>query len=336
MTLTKPDKKIIYKIINLKRKNIPEIDISKIVGISQYAVKKYYFDIVQTILLLKKEGLPLINISNRLGIGFPKVKEILIEELKENYPFRTKISSQLKKMIITLAEEGDSIRLISKKTKVSINSVKKIVEKPFHYIYDLIMAKTQLENHKNLKGEAYTLFQEVRNKIKKGRSYRNESRLSPIVIYLFLKITNIDFHLNDLLNAVGLTLADFKKGLNAVLPYCLEYKKRNRKTITHKKIVRINDIFNLSPQFLYVSDILLERLWPLICNTREEIIAGVISILTIIKLSIQSVNYIDLCSELGIGMSSVFYNVKNKILAPQQIEGFTGFRSSTSVLLPIL
>jgi len=35
-------------------------------------------------------------------------------------------------------------------------------------------------------------------------------------------------------------------------------------------------------------------------------------------------------------MSSVFYNVKNKILAPQQIKGFTGFRSSPSVLLPIL
>lgn len=336
MTLTKPDKKLINKIINLKRKNISETNIAKIVGISQNAVNKYYFDTVQTIVRLKQEGESLVNISSLLGIRFPKVKEILIEELKGNYRFRTRISPQLKEMIITLAADGDSNRLISKKTKVSISSVKRIVEKPFYYIYDLIMTKTQLEKHKNLKGEAYTLFQEVRYKIKKGRSYRNESRLSPIVIYLFLKIKHIDFHLNDLLSAVGLTLADFKKGLNAVLPYCLEYKNRNRKTITHKKIVRINENFNLSSQFLFISDTLLERLWPLICNTREEIIAGVISILAIIKLNIQSVNYIDLCSELGIGMSSVFYNVKNKILAPQQIEGFTGFRSSPSVLLPIL
>jgi len=108
-------------------------------------VNKYYFDTVQTIVRLKQEGESLVNISSLLGIRFPKVKEILIEELKGNYRFRTRISPQLKEMIITLAADGDSNGLISKKTKVSISSVKRIVEKPFHYIYDLIMTKTQLE-----------------------------------------------------------------------------------------------------------------------------------------------------------------------------------------------
>ena len=85
--------------------------------------------------------------------------------------------------------------------------------------------------------------------------------------------------------------------------------------------------FQFDPEFLQVSNSLLKKFWSYISNTTDNILAGVISVLTMVKLDTQSIHYYDVCKYLSIGMSTVFYQVKDKILKPLHIKGFNGFKN---------
>ncbi len=121
-----------------------------------------------------------------------------------------------------------------------------------------------------------------------------------------------------------------------VVKHCPEYVKRDRLKIVRKKIFSVITHFHFDSKFLEASSSLLKKFWNNISNTTENILAGVISILTMIKLDIPYVNYNDICKYLNIGQSTVFYQVKNKILRPLHIEGFNGFKKSPKLLLPLL
>jgi len=132
----------------------------------------------------------------------------------------------------------------------------------------------------------------------------------------------------------SITREELRKGLKFVLPYYPEYQGRDKKILVIGSINKVQNEFNFTPRFFNTSMVLLNKFWPHISHTKEKVIAGVLSILTMIKLNITSVQYNHnlICKFLGIQSSSIHYHLKHSI----GISGFQGFKNSAHLLKGML
>ena len=94
----------------------------------------------------------------------------------------------------------------------------------------------------------------------------------------------------------------------------------------------MQDQSSYSSDFLSSSQELLDKFWPRICNTTENIITGVICTLTIVKLNLDLAQYSTICNFLGIRLSPVYYHLKHSL----GITGFQGFKRSAHLKNEIL
>ncbi len=109
-----------------------------------------------------------------------------------------------------------------------------------------------------------------------------------------------------------------------------------KKLTTYSLIEKIQEKFDLPDAFGYISRGFFNRFGHLLNNTKPEITAGVVCILSLLKLKIHSVSLLTICETLGFRMSAAFYQVKNNILKKVRIEGFHGFRKTPQLVESIL
>ena len=183
----------------------------------------------------------------------------------------------------------------------------------------------------NLK-ECKLLYLDIYKKIKKGDQYRTHLKLLPIVIFFYLRINDVNFTFDNFINAGSLSRKELRDGIKKLAPLFPKGAYKNRKEIVLAKINQIIKHFEFSPPFLQTSQILLDKYGHLINNTKEKITACTICLLVIFKLKIPNVGYSHVCSELGVKMSSVLYQIEHKILERMNIEGFRGFKKTPEIL----
>jgi len=166
--------------------------------------------------------------------------------------------------------------------------------------------------------------------------YKKAERLVPVVLYMFLKIKCINLNPNKIIEVSNLTKKQFKIFFMEAVRFCPEYFSRDRIKMIQKLLLSVIVHFHFDREFIQVSDSLLRKFWNRLINTTDSNIAGIICVLTMVKLDVNSVNYSMICKKLGIQMSSVFYQVKHSILSSETAEKFTGFKRSPNLLKPLL
>ncbi|KKM91434.1 hypothetical protein LCGC14_1228590 [marine sediment metagenome] len=129
-----------------------------------------------------------------------------------------------------------------------------------------------------------------------------------------MKSRNIFVTTTDFINAADLTREDFRKGIKTIHPLCEKLTVNNHKAIIYSLIERIQEKLDLPDAFGNISRGFFNRFSPLLNNTKPEITAGVVCILSLLKLKIQSVSILTICKTLGFQVSAAFYQVKNNIL----------------------
>jgi len=166
--------------------------------------------------------------------------------------------------------------------------------------------------------------------------YKRAERLVPAVLYIFFKIKCINIKKDKIIEVANLTKKKFKIYFLEAVRHCPEYFSRDRTKMVQRLLLSVIVHFHFDREFIQVSDSLLRNLWNRLINTTDSIIAGIICVLTMVKLDVNSVNYSTICKKLGIQMSSVFYQVKHSILSSETAEKFTGFKRSRDLLKPLL
>ncbi len=317
-----------------------EIESHVIEGFNQYS-KKISQKIINEIVKLRKEFNTLNQIFLQTQIYVTMIREILKRELGEDYTkycLYNNISDDLAKIIIGLKNKGKSIKEIAYETKISYKYIENLFDDPFTPVLNNIIKKLDEKLEVKVKKKHYSeilaLYQSIWDQVR--LSYKQAEKLVPVVLYMFYKIKWIKICSNKIIEASNLPEKKFRNYLLEAVRYCPEYLSRNRTKMVQELVLYVIDHFHFDHEFVQVSDSLLRKFWNRLTNTTDSNIAGVICILTMIKLGVNSVSYSTVCKKLGIRMGNLFYQVKHNILSSETVEKFTGFKRSPNLLKPLL
>ena len=195
---------------------------------------------------------------------------------------------------------------------------------------------TSLHLSKNMKELVYSKFIEVRDVLRPGTKYRTPEKLVPIVLYFTFKAQNISINESELLDVSKISKADFrdfKLQIQEVMPH---YKKRDRKQYITQKILEVSEDFELGMDFFYLSKKLLYKLWNVIKNTKDEVIAGLVTSIATLCTCKGKVTVSSICTKLGIKMSTIQSQVKKRIFEQFKINGFTTLIRSSDLLKQVV
>ena len=178
---------------------------------------------------------------------------------------------------------------------------------------DNAISKFYLESLESLKirsmddkcDEFIRFYCDIREKIEKNTKYKALKKLGPILIYLFLKTRGILLVLPDFLDLYQMKYGEFTTDLKIMLKYYPEFKARDKKSIIKEYIATILKSFHLDEKLNSKALTRFDHFYPLIQYTKEEVIAALICVLTMISFDLYEVNMKRICDKAGIRQSSL-------------------------------
>jgi hypothetical protein len=195
-----------------------------------------------------------------------------------------------------------------------------------------IISRTIQEINK-LKDLCIRQYYNIRNALATSSKYMNVNVLGPIFILHFLKVNGLTFNFHSSLPYLQINKHEYFIGLKKITPFFIhEYGNRDRKLQVMDIIEEVKTYFGLKKRFYKNAHTILERLWELLQNTTDEVLAGVISVLSVISINNESISVNAVCEKIGIASSSVIYQVRNKLFKALKISGFTTLRKSKALI----
>ncbi|MFX1337988.1 MAG: hypothetical protein ACFFDK_05225 [Promethearchaeota archaeon] len=189
----------------------------------------------------------------------------------------------------------------------------------------------------SLKQLVYYKFIKIRSAIRPGTKYRTPEKLVPLTIYFVCKFDNISINEDELLEVSKISKKDFNAFKLQILNFFPEYIERDRKTYVLQKIMEIAEHFKLGMEFYFQSKKILFRLWGSIKNTKDEVIAGLVTSISVLcSFKDKDVSVSAICNKLGIKMSTIQSQVKRRIFDQFQITGFTTLIKSSELLKNVM
>ena len=256
---------------------------------------------------------------------------------EQNYEFQAKnIPSKLREKTIMLYLQRVPLKEISNITKLPTATINYLLSSPFNIIFKTLISHILLGGVDINKDDCYTLYRTIYNKLKKGSIYRNHLKLIPIAIFFYLKSRSVFITTGSFMNVVNLTREQFRKGFKTIFPYCNLPIQIDNTPFIYSLINQIYEKLDLPASFSSASKAIFQKFGYLIMNTKPKITAGVICILTLLKLNIQTVKLLEICNILEFEISSALYQVKNSILKRMGVEGFQGFKKIPHLIQSLL
>jgi len=184
-----------------------------------------------------------------------------------------------------------------------------------------------------------TIFQKyerIRSQISPRTKYRSPEKLVPIIIYYYHKLNNRPINQFKLLEVARISKKDFdtfKLQINEFLPH---YQERNRQEYILQLISELAEHYRLGFEFYHHAKHILYKLWDTIKNTTDRVIAGLISSILILCHDDLDITVSQLCTRLGIRMSTIQSQVKRRIMDRFRVKGFKSLVSSSNLLREVM
>ena len=169
-----------------------------------------------------------------------------------------------------------------------------------------------------------------------GTKYRQIEKLVPIVLYYTLRLENICIRRLKLLEVSKISKKEFNDFSLQVLKFIPEYQERNRQDYIVQKIMEITETFELGMPFFYQSKKIIHKLWEQIKNTKDDVVAGLTTAISVLCSYKDVVKVSSICKMLGIKMSTIQFQVKKRIFEQLQVEGFTSLVRSSDLLKEVM
>ena len=179
-------------------------------------------------------------------------------------------------------------------------------------------------------------FKENRAKLGKGTKYRSPQMLVPCIIYAYYKENNKPIREKDLLEVSSISKKDFNAFKFSILRIWPEYKERNRKEYIIQRILEVTEHFNLGMPFFYQSKKILNRFYESIKNTKDDVIIGLVTSITLLCSQQGNVSISALCNLLGIKMSTIHRQVERRVIQRFNVPGFKSLVKSADLLKKVI
>lgn len=195
---------------------------------------------------------------------------------------------------------------------------------------------TTLHLPKLLEKDCLTIFKRVWKNLKKATKGRSPEKLASVILYMELKVKAINVPLDEILSKTNMSKEDFKEVLMEAAIYYPAYCKRDKIPLILKKIDEVRNHFSLGLEFTKSSNNILRKVYGYIKNTKDDVIAGVVCALSLISFENYAISVSKLCDFVGIKMSTVNYQVKQKLFNNLNIEGFTSLIKSSFMVKDLM
>lgn len=179
-------------------------------------------------------------------------------------------------------------------------------------------------------------FKIVREELRPGSKYRNVEKLCTVISYMCLKLRNVSVNPYKLIDASKLKRKEFNDFLLQMQRYLSEYANRNRQKYILQRTLEICEHFDLGMPFYFLAKKILHKLWNGIKNTTDDVIAGLISSISVLYSCRDKVSINAICTRLGIRMSTIQVQIKKNIFERFKVEGFVSLIKSSDSLVKIL
>ncbi len=193
-----------------------------------------------------------------------------------------------------------------------------------------------LDLPKSYKTDVFQKFKELRSKLRPGTKYRPPKKLIPLSIYFVFKYRGISINEARLLALSDISKKDFtafKLTFQELFP---DYIERDRKKYICQKILELTEKLEISMVFFYQAKTILYRFWDTIKNTTDDVIAGLVSSITLLCIYKGNATVSSICNVLGIKMSTIQAQVKRRIFEYFHISGFTTLKKSAALLREVM
>jgi len=175
-------------------------------------------------------------------------------------------------------------------------------------------------------------FIELFPQLHPGSKYKNPEKIVAILTYMVLKLENITIKRSDIVNTSTLSKEEFNTFILQIQRFIPEYTKRNRQDYVAQKILEITEHFGLDMPFYFLSRKILSKLWESIKNTADDVIAGLCASITTLCRYKKIINVSSICNLLDIKMSTIQFQVKNRIFERFGLPGFVSLVRSSGLL----
>ena len=315
---------------------------------SEYSTLKTYVstdDEKEIVRLRSKDKCSKSKIYQKTRLSKAIISAILNDKLKETRSeystIHTYVSNEDVREIVQLLKEEFSLNKISVKMKIPLKIIKTILRSEyiiprFENIYNKVVSDIQTRKAVISMVECYSFYLEIHGQFNNNAKYKDPIKLTPIAIYFYLRSNNVIVTTTEFIRAANLTREEFRNGFKTVFPHCKNPWPIDHKVIIYSLIAKIQEEFKLPNYFNNLTRVILDKYGHYLMHTKPEITAGVVCILSLLKLRIKSVTMSTICRSLGFQMSAALYQVKNNILKRMGIKGFQGFKKTAHLIEPLL
>ena len=218
----------------------------------------------------------------------------------------------------------------------SITTSEQAVIERAHIEIARIFNYLDLDGYKAIKEMVLDKFKKMRTKIKQGSKYRNIEKLVSITIYFCLKLRNVSINPYELIEISKISKKEFNDFILQLQKFLPDYGERNRQEYILQRILEISEHFDLGMPFYFLSKKILYRLWQGINNTTDNVVAGLISSISVLCSCKEKISVSAICNRLGIRMSTVQVQVKKKLFQKFKVEGFVSLIKSSDLLVKLI
>ena len=151
----------------------------------------------------------------------------------------------------------------------------------------------------------FTHFKRIYSEFKPGTKYRSVEKLVPIILYYSLKDQNISLNIHKLLEVSKIVKSEFNHFRMQAGHYVKSRNSLKHQLFISQKLMEIKEQFNFGMEFVFHAKKIVSRLWELIKNTTDNVIAGVSASITVLCYYKDQVSINAICKLLGIRMSTI-------------------------------
>jgi hypothetical protein len=179
-------------------------------------------------------------------------------------------------------------------------------------------------------------FKKIRAQLGKGTKYRSTEMLVPCVIYFYYKHKNTPISEKELLEVSKISKKDFNEFKIPMASLWPQYKERDRKEYIIQRILEITEHFDLGMPFYYQSYKILSRFYESVKNTKDDVIVGLVTSITLLCSQSEGVSVSALCERLGIKMSTIHRQVERRVIERFRVPGFRSLVKSAGLLKKVM
>ena len=179
-------------------------------------------------------------------------------------------------------------------------------------------------------------FKDNRSQLGKGTKYRSPQMLVPCIVYAYYKENNKPIREKDLLEITSISKKDFNAFKFSILRIWPEYKERNRKEYIIQRILEVTEHFDLGMAFFYQSKKILNRFYDTIKNTKDDVIIGLVTSITLLCSQQDNVSISALCNRLDVKMSTIHRQVEKRVIQRFKVPGFKSLVKSADLLKKVM